>query len=357
MIRYTVEVARALESRGDAEVHVHCQPEAVPFLQTELGIGAERLHPGATGSRIRDSMLERHGLRKLLAQLEPDAVLGTKHLVPRRAGNEIRVLTVHDMLPFDRPGDFGRAKRVLLPLAYRRSIADADVLACVSQTTRDRLRQHAPSAGARALVIPNAMTSSLTSTPAEALPGLEGRTFALIVADRSHRKNLGFVVDLWPEVLARLPGAVLALAGPPGWGRNESLPGLAELVRADVAMELGLISDGQLRWAYEEAAVTLCPSLLEGFGLPVLEALSLGCPVVLSTDPAQVEAAGGRATPIDVTKPEEWVDSIVDHLRSPISRVEPPPIRTWTDVAEALVVAVDDARRPGGRRMAAGRPG
>ena len=356
MIRYTIEVSRALDSRSDVEVHVHCQPDAVPFLHTELGLGLEQLHPGATGSTVRDSIIERYRLGDLIDRLCPEVVLGTKQLLPRRAGHETRVLTVHDMLPLDRPGDFGPAKRILLPHAYRRSIGDADVLACVSEATRDRLRHHAPAAAERAVVVANAMTSSLTSTPAEPLPELEGRTFALVVGDRSHRKNLGFVIDLWAEVMARHPGAHLALAGPPGWGRNEQLPGLIDLRRAAAASEQGLISDGQLRWAYEHAAVTLCPSLLEGFGLPVLEALSLGCPVILSTDPAQVEAAGGRATPIALTRPSAWVDAIVDHLRPPRSSVEPPPRRTWTDVAEELVAAADDANRRDGRRVASGRP-
>ena len=84
MIRYTVEVSRALETRPDVEVHVHCRPETAPFLQTELGMDVERLHCGATGSTIRDSMIERHGLGRLIDRLRPDVVLGTKQLLPQR---------------------------------------------------------------------------------------------------------------------------------------------------------------------------------------------------------------------------------------------------------------------------------
>jgi glycosyltransferase involved in cell wall biosynthesis len=349
MIRYTVEVLRALEDRADVEVHVHCRSDTVPFLETELGIDGARLHAGATGSTIRDSIIERHGLGELIDRLRPDAVLGTKQLLPRRAGDATRILTVHDMLPFDRPGDFGPAKRMLLPRAYRRSITDADILACVSEATLGRLVHHVASARERAVVIPNAMSSSLTSTPAEPIRALGGRNFALVVGDRSHRKNLGFVVDLWPEVVARHPGAHLALAGPPGWGRNEQLPGLTDLTGAGVASELGMITDGELRWAYEQAAVTLCPSRLEGFGLPVLEALSLGCPVVLSTDPAQVEVAGDRATSIDLGRPGDWVQAIIDRLNRPRLRLEAPPGRGWVDVAADLVAAAEAGphRAPG----------
>jgi glycosyltransferase involved in cell wall biosynthesis len=341
MIRYTVEVVRELEARPEVEVHVHCCPATAPFLGDELGIDHDRLHTGATGSTIRDSLVERFGLGSLIDRLAIDVVLGTKQLLPRRRGSETRVLTVHDMLPLDRPGDFGPAKRLLLPTAYRQSIREADVLACVSRATRQRLVHWEPGVGERALVVANAMTSSLTAVPAQTVHQLVGRRFALVVGDRSHRKNLGFVLDLWPEVVARRPDAHLALVGPPGWGRNQRLGALSDLVAAGVATELGLIPDGQLRWAYQHAAVTLCPSRLEGFGLPVLEALTLGCPVVLSTDPAQVEVADGRGTVIGLDRPERWVDAIVDHLGSSPGAVEAPPPRTWVDVVTDLVAAAE----------------
>ncbi len=341
MIRYTVEVLRSLEARDDVEVEVHCQPETVPFLVGELGIGADRLHGGATGSTMRDSLTERRGLADLIAKNGPDVVLGTKQLVPKAVGDEIRVLTVHDLLPFDRPGDFGLAKRLLLPPFYRRSLLEADLLACVSQATRDRLVQHFPSTATRAEVVANAMTSTLRLLDPQPIPGLEGRRMALVVGDRSRRKNLGFIVDLWDEVVARQPDAHLVVVGPPGWGRNEQLPKLDKLVDEGSASTHELIPDGQLRWAYEQAAVTLCPSLLEGFGLPVLEALSFGCPVVVSTDPAQVEVTSGRGRAIPVDRPEGWVAAIVDHLKGTRSRPAPLPVRGWDEVAADLVAAVD----------------
>lgn len=341
MIRYTVEVLRALEARTDVEVEVHCQATTVPFLRGELGIAAERLHTGASGSTIRDSLTERRGLTGLISRIEPDVVFGTKQLLPRAVGGEIRALAVHDLLPFERPGDFGLAKRLLLPPFYRRSLGEADVLTCVSAATRDRLVERLPSTADRAVVVPNAMTSTLRSVPSEPITGLDGRRFALVVGDRSHRKNLGFVVDLWPQVVARRSDAHLAVVGPPGWGRNERLPGLDELVAAGAASTHELVPDRQLRWAYEHAAVTLCPSLLEGFGLPVLEALSLGCPVVVSTDPAQLEVAGGRGTAIPVDRPVAWADAVVRHLDGPRPAIPPLPARSWDDVAADLLSEVE----------------
>lgn len=339
MIRYTVEVTRSLLARDDVEVHVHSRPEAAAFFVDELGVEPANLIPQATGSTIRDSIFEVLSLGRQAHERQVEVILGSKQMVPRRSFGAIRVLTVHDMLPFDRPTDFGLLKRALLPVVYRDSLLRAEVLACVSAASRRQLAKHVAEAAERAIVVPNAMTSILQSAAPEPVPALEGRRFALAVGDQSPRKNVGFLLRIWPAVVAQVPDAHLALVGPPGWGRNEVLPGLQQLVAADAVSHHGRLSDASLRWAYEHARVTLCPSLLEGFGLPVLEALSLGSPAVISTDPAQVEAAQGAALPIPIADSDRWVDAIVEHIQSPRCAVRRHQTRTWDDVAADLVRA------------------
>jgi glycosyltransferase involved in cell wall biosynthesis len=178
------------------------------------------------------------------------------------------------------------------------------------------------------------------------MPGLDGAPFALVVGDRSPRKNVGFVVDLWPDVLALRPDARLVLVGPPGWGTNQELPGLSALIARGSVVEAGLVSDATLRWAYENAAVTLCPSRLEGFGLPVVEALGFGCPVVHSTDAAQVEAAQGHGIAMSLDDRRGWIDAIVRRLDtgSGTRPVMASPQRSWGDAGAELVAAVRAAR-------------
>jgi len=82
----------------------------------------------------------------------------------------------------------------------------------------------------RTAVIPNAVSDQVRTTAAEPVAELANRRFALVVGDASPRKNLGFVIDLWPRVLAHDPDATLVVAGPQSWGPTEHGRAYAELV-------------------------------------------------------------------------------------------------------------------------------
>ena len=105
---------------------------------------------------------------------------------------------------------------------------------------------------------------------------------------------------------------------------------------------LGRVSDDALRWAYAHAHVVLCPSLLEGFGLPSVEGLRAGTPVITSEDPALCEASGSAARHVSTLEPQRWADEIVAALAVRGTAVPPPP-RTWQQVADETVEAVRDA--------------
>jgi glycosyltransferase involved in cell wall biosynthesis len=342
MVRYTTEMIAALRRRDDIEVfalangpaldtvaemvgdseHVRALPAVLSGPAVALG---ERAHPYAV-----------HGF---------DVVHGTKHIVPRRT-TALRVLTVHDMLPLDRPADFPLVKRMFLPGPYRRSIAQADVLACVSNATRERLVAHQPAAAARAIVVPLATSDRLRDAEPAAVSALRTARFALVVGDASPRKNLAIVVRAWELVREQVPDALLAIAGPPDWSGSGPDAARSALIESGGAVALGHVSDAQLRWCYDRAHVVLCPSRAEGFGLPVAEALSLGAPVIVSTDAAQREVAAGRAiAEIDPDDVRRWAAVIVDAFasgRSPRPALSE-SIRTWDDAASELVDATRGA--------------
>jgi glycosyltransferase involved in cell wall biosynthesis len=171
---------------------------------------------------------------------------------------------------------------------------------------------------------------------------MEGRRFAMVVGDPSPRKNLAVVLAAWKRVVARDPTALLILIGPPAWGAPAYGPDLTPLLDTGNVMRLVGVDDGALRWCYENAAVVLAPSLAEGYGLPAIEALEFGAPLVTSVDPALVEVSGDLAEHLPFGDVEAWTEAALRHLhraRQPALRGTR-PVRTWDDVADETVNAV-----------------
>jgi glycosyltransferase involved in cell wall biosynthesis len=124
------------------------------------------------------------------------------------------------------------------------------------------------------------------------LPG----EYVLAVGTREPRKGL----DVLAEAVSRGPGLPLVVVGPDGWGDVEP-----------VGLALGRLSDRELSVVMRRATVLAVPSLAEGFGLPLLEAMALGVPVVHSDAPALVEVAGGTG----VTVRRGDADALAEALR------------------------------------------
>ncbi len=347
VVRYTIELLRALAERDDVVVSALTTRDSVDTIREIIGADAQVAAVRGAPVPLLSVLERRAPLSSLRRGI--DVVQGTKHLVPHRSP-ALRVLTVHDLLLLDRPQDFGAAKRLLLPGPYRASIADADLLVCVSAATRTRLEAQVPGSATKAAVVHLATSGSLRTALPRSLPALIGRRFALVVGDPTPRKNLRTVMAAWPAVRAEHPDAVLAVAGPPSWGRTDVGGLYDQLVTDGAVVPLGHVDDAELRWAYEHAAVVLCPSLAEGFGLPAAEALDLGARLIISDDAALQEVAAGRAEavlpPVDVAA---WSAAVNRVLAAAPGGVAVDAPRTWADVAAETVQAARAAlaRRTG----------
>lgn len=334
MVRYVVEFAKAVSLMPEVELNVIAAPDALDFWEQIVGDPA-RIHTMTAVPTATQAWLERRGLGSRALKQSFDVVHGAKHILPATAKGA-RLLTVHDFLPLDRPDDFGRLKRRLLPGPYLSSIREADALVCVSEATRDRLSSYVPEARSRAHVVPLA-GGALAALAPMPVASLQDRRFALVVGDASARKNLRFLVGLWPAVTARHPDCELAIVGPPSWtsgeGDQPDPPGVSRL---------GFLSDEQLAWAYRQAQVVLCPSVLEGFGLPAREALDLGARLITSEDPALCEVSGSGALHVCANDSGLWLEAICEALETAPGSAPSVTIRSWLDVATETVGVMRD---------------
>jgi glycosyltransferase involved in cell wall biosynthesis len=191
------------------------------------------------------------------------------------------VVTLHDLALLRHPDVFPRWHRSTGARALRAGVGAAEAIVCVSAFTRDELVALLDVPAERTRIVPNGVDPVFTPRGAAS-----GGDYVLAVGTLEPRKNLGAAVEA-----ARLAGVELRVAGAAGWG--------------GVAVEgwVGEPSDAELAALMRGARCLVYPSLYEGFGLPVLEAMACGTPVVTSRGGATEEVAGGAAVLVDPRDP------------------------------------------------------
>lgn len=237
----------------------------------------------------------------------------------RRGGVHLAVL-VYDLLPQEHPEWFETSLVAVSDRTMAAQAAHADLVLAISEHTAASFTRFAATRG---LTPPEPVVVTLGADAAAAhrrgdavLPGeLVGARYVLAVGTVEPRKNHATLLDAFDRLLETEPDAHLVVVGRPGWHNDEVL------ARLDRHPVLGHrlhwfrdAGDDLLATLYEHARVVAVASLTEGYGLPVIEALSRGVPVVSSDGGALVEAGADLVTHVGAVDVDAWVDVLGRHL-------------------------------------------
>jgi glycosyltransferase involved in cell wall biosynthesis len=243
----------------------------------------------------------------------------------------LRATTVYDLSPLHHPEWVAPRTRRMHGRKYANAAKTSRVVFTISQFTADDVAETLRIPRERIAVAYPGVHPRYT---AEGPRAIRDAPYVLAVATLEPRKNLPALVKAFQLVRNARPELELVIAGAPvHWAEQE--------VGGEGVTALGFVPDDQLPELYRGAAVFAYPSLFEGFGMPVVEAMASGTPVVSSTHPSLDEASGSAAVRVDPASPEAIAAGIEQALNDSESRsatgLEHARRFTWRACGEAYL--------------------
>lgn len=310
--RYISETVRALASLPGED-------EFVLFTDSEAWPASPRIRrlPLPPMGRFRRIRCDRGGLARLARPERLDVLHCPKSAVP--AGLDCpAVATVHDVIFMKHPEFYPFWWRWYWVRSLRESMKRASAAACVSETTARDLEALVPEARGKAVAVPSGIDGRFGAIADEAAAdvrrrlGVEG-PFFLSVGNITPRKNIPILLEAFEEVRRRHPLS-LVIAGAPDYGARGIMPLIG---RQAAVKHLGHVGDESLAALYRGAVALVYPSQYEGFGLPALEAMSCGCPVIASTGGALPETVGDAGLLVEPGSPPALAAAMTRLLTEP----------------------------------------
>lgn len=213
----------------------------------------------------------------VLPRIDADVLWGPHGTLPL-TWRKSSLITMHDLTSITMPGRHRLKTIASFNLFIGRSLEQATKVACVSRATADETMRGFGVPRSKIEIVPNGVDDFFT-------PGGEERDYLLYAGTLEPRKGIGDLLAAWRSLPAPRPR--LVLCGDPGWRTK---------VSNDPEIEVrGYVTRSELRDLYREALVFVYPSHYEGFGLPPLEAMACGAPVVATRTGAIPEFAGDAA--------------------------------------------------------------
>ncbi|MDT7521975.1 glycosyltransferase family 1 protein [Rhodoferax sp. TBRC 17198] len=325
--RYTVEMLHALQLK-DAEWRLY---SPMPPLCINTWNEKTCLRYGVADSRIARMIWSQTSLPKWASDDELDVFWGATHRLPFALPKHVaRVVTIHDLVWRHAPQTMRFISRIMDARLMPQAIQMADVVVAVSQSTANDIEAEFPFARGKVRVVLLGAKKLARSQAWESLAKWSIKLpYLLAVGTLEPRKNLVRLL----HAFAAIPEALrithqLVLVGGKGWG-GVSLPDVVEeLGLSQHVVICGYVSDEELTTLYTHALCLAMPSLYEGFGLPLVEAMSCGTPVIASTTSSMPEVVGPAGFLVD---PND-----VDSIRTGICQVLDPKFdkTSWAEIAK-----------------------
>jgi glycosyltransferase involved in cell wall biosynthesis len=309
-------------------------PERIRAALAEIDVELRTWRlPWSHAVRTAWSRLGRPPAERLLGSF--DALHFSDWMYPPQRGG-VRATTIHDLVPLHHPEWTTGRTRSMHSAKYRNAAATCDVIFVNSAYTgrdvtamlgvppeRIRVAHPAP----KQVFRPDGQAADLQAP------------YVLTVATLEPRKNLEVLVEAYRLLENH---SRLAVVGAAGWGKQPLLEGPG-------IIRLGYVSDDELARLYRGAAVVAYPSRFEGFGIPVIEAMACGAPVVVSAHESLDEASGEAALRADPESPEAFAAAIeqaaLDRERLIALGLDHVKSFSWRSVGETFLSAYEDAAR------------
>lgn len=306
--QYVLSLARALAARRDGhEYTLFVLEEDLPLF--DFAVGQLRIAPVEEKYRpaladIRWHQTQLPGLARRLG-LEVLHVPSYRRLLAR--GPFARVATIHDLAPFRLAGKYDPARmlygRLIVPWLARRQHA----VIAVSESTATDIRRFLQVDATRLSVVYNGIDHTrFCADPAQT----RGDHFLYVSRLEHPAKNHIRLVEAFERYRATGGRWDLHLAGSDWHGAAEIHARIERSPQAAHIRRLGFVSEAELPGAYRRAGALVYPSLFEGFGLPVVEAMACGCPVLCSTCGSLGEVSGEAARHLDPESIEDMTHAL-----------------------------------------------